>query len=81
MKYLKYLLWLLLALLILGFLTFIWFFKIRSKERTYPVAPTVSTKIEPGETDDYNELKVIDKKQVTNFFKRMVGIIQPMERT
>ncbi len=29
---------------------------------------------------NFKLLKIIDEKQVTKFFKRMVGIIQPMER-
>ena len=55
MKYLKYLLWLLLILLILGFLAGVWFFKLRSTERAYPEAPTLTAKIDAGQTPDYNE--------------------------
>ena len=55
MKFLKYLLWLLLVLLVVGFLTFIWFFKLRTTERVYPDAPTLSAKIDVGQTADFNE--------------------------
>ena len=51
----KYLLRFLLVLFSLGFLAFIWFFKLRSKERAYMEAPTLSTKMDSGQTADFNE--------------------------
>ena len=55
MKYLKYLLWFVLVLLIVGFLAIIWFFKLRQTEHTYHEAPTITAKIDRGQTPDYNE--------------------------
>ena len=55
MKLLKYLLWFLLILLVVGFLTGLWFFKLRSKERVYTEKLTLTTKLDAGQTTDYNE--------------------------
>ena len=55
MKYLKYFLLLLLVLLVIGFLAGVWFFKLRATERAYPESPTLTTKIDAGQTPDYNE--------------------------
>ncbi len=55
MKYLKFLVRLILVLLLLGFLTILWFFKLRSTERTYIEAPVLTTTIHSGQTADYNE--------------------------
>jgi len=55
MKYIKYLLWFLLALLVIGFLAGVWFFKLRATEHAYPEAPTLTAKIDAGQTPDYNE--------------------------
>ena len=51
----KYFFRLLLVLLVVGFLTFIWFFKLRPKERAYMEAPTLSAKMDAGQTADFNE--------------------------
>ena len=55
MKYLRRFLLVLLILFVLGFLAFIWFFKLRSTERAYPEAPTLTAKIDAGQTPDFNE--------------------------
>ena len=55
MKYLKYVLWFILVILIVGFLAFIWFFKLRQTEHTYHEKPTITAKIDTGQTADYNE--------------------------
>ena len=55
MKYLRRFLLVLLILFVLGFLAFIWFFKLRSTERAYPEAPTLTAKIDTGQTPDYSE--------------------------
>ena len=55
MKYLRRFLLVLLILFVLGFLAFIWFFKLRSTERAYPEAPTLTAKIDTGQTPDFNE--------------------------
>ena len=51
----KYVLRFLLVLLVLGVLAVIWFFKLRAKERAYLEAPTVSAKMDAGQTADYSE--------------------------
>ena len=55
MKYLKYLLRLLLALLVIGLLALIWFFKIRTTERSYIDTAPLSTKVHNGQTADFND--------------------------
>ena len=51
----KYLLRFLLFLFLVAVLAFIWFFYIRTTEQVYIDTPTISTKLETGQTADFNE--------------------------
>lgn len=55
MKYLRRFLLVLLVLVVLGLLTFFWFFKLRSTEHAYIDSPTLSAKMDSGQTADFNE--------------------------
>jgi len=51
----KYILRLLLALIIIGLLGALWFFNLRSSKRSYIDTTPISTKINTGQTADFNE--------------------------